>query len=192
MSANKWTICCLLFLSIILLGKVNCWSVNAYNVRHQGQLHRDEDPGADSAKCEKLNVSFCHGLRYNLTAMPNFMGHEDQSQAERAVSFFRVSFSPAMLFLFLFSSKTLLIYCGMVLCTPGSFTAVYTEQLIWFLRMFMGVLSAIYLYICGEKREFLFATLHFIVGLAYEGKVWHTFITFFFIRWYRYCTCKVL
>lgn len=36
-------------------------------------------------KCEKLSVSFCRGLRYNLTAMPNFMDHEDQRQAERGV-----------------------------------------------------------------------------------------------------------
>lgn len=41
-------------------------------------------PGT-TAKCERLNVSFCRGLRYNLTAMPNFMGHEDQRQAERGV-----------------------------------------------------------------------------------------------------------
>lgn len=38
-------------------------------------------------KCERLSISFCRGLRYNLTAMPNFMGHEDQRQAERGVSF---------------------------------------------------------------------------------------------------------
>jgi len=42
-------------------------------------------PGT-GAKCERLNVSFCRGLRYNLTAMPNFMGHEDQRQAERGVT----------------------------------------------------------------------------------------------------------
>lgn len=42
-------------------------------------------PGTTAAKCERLNVSFCRGLRYNLTAMPNFMGHEDQRQAERGV-----------------------------------------------------------------------------------------------------------
>ncbi|XP_058789951.1 frizzled-9-like isoform X2 [Phymastichus coffea] len=39
-----------------------------------------------NAKCEHLNVSFCRGLRYNLTAMPNFMGHEDQLQAERGLA----------------------------------------------------------------------------------------------------------
>lgn len=41
-----------------------------------------------SEKCERLNVSFCRGLGYELTAMPNFMGHETQLQAERGVSFF--------------------------------------------------------------------------------------------------------
>ncbi|EZA62645.1 Frizzled-10-A [Ooceraea biroi] len=44
-------------------------------------------PGT-TAKCERLNVSFCRGLRYNLTAMPNFMGHEDQRQAERGLTAF--------------------------------------------------------------------------------------------------------
>ncbi|XP_077262777.1 frizzled-4-like [Temnothorax americanus] len=44
-------------------------------------------PGT-GAKCERLNVSFCRGLRYNLTAMPNFMGHEDQWQAERGLTTF--------------------------------------------------------------------------------------------------------
>ncbi|XP_014226434.2 frizzled-4-like [Trichogramma pretiosum] len=39
----------------------------------------------DRAKCEPLLVPACRGLRYNLTAMPNFMGHEDQLQAERAL-----------------------------------------------------------------------------------------------------------
>lgn len=38
------------------------------------------------AKCERLSVTICRGLRYNLTAMPNFMGHTDQAQAERGVS----------------------------------------------------------------------------------------------------------
>lgn len=40
------------------------------------------------AKCERLAVSFCRGLRYNSTAMPNFMGHEDQRQAERGLTAF--------------------------------------------------------------------------------------------------------
>jgi hypothetical protein len=54
-----------------LLGVAASWGLG-----HQGA----------SAKCERLGVSFCRGLRYNLTAMPNFMGHEDQLQAERGVS----------------------------------------------------------------------------------------------------------
>ncbi|XP_011504249.1 PREDICTED: frizzled-9-like [Ceratosolen solmsi marchali] len=48
----------------------------SWGVGHQGA----------SAKCERLGVSFCRGLRYNLTAMPNFMGHEDQLQAERGLA----------------------------------------------------------------------------------------------------------
>lgn len=51
----------------------------AWGINHAGQT-------GTNTKCERLSVSFCHGLRYNLTAMPNFMGHEDQLQAERGVS----------------------------------------------------------------------------------------------------------
>lgn len=57
-----------------ILGLVHGWGINH---GHAGTV----------PKCEKLSVSFCRGLRYNLTAMPNFMGHEDQRQAERGVCF---------------------------------------------------------------------------------------------------------
>lgn len=58
------------------------WAVSA---RGWGINHAQPGTGA---KCERLNVSFCRGLRYNLTAMPNFMGHEDQRQAERGLATF--------------------------------------------------------------------------------------------------------
>lgn len=63
----------MLILSAIL-GLVQGWGIN--------HGHAGTGP-----KCEKLSVSFCWGLRYNLTAMPNFMGHEDQRQAERGVCY---------------------------------------------------------------------------------------------------------
>ena len=47
-------------------------------------INRSGISGA-TTKCERLTVSLCQGLRYNLTAMPNFMGHTDQLQAERGV-----------------------------------------------------------------------------------------------------------
>ncbi|XP_014210229.1 frizzled-9-like [Copidosoma floridanum] len=56
----------------VVIGRAESWD----DAGHQGS----------SAKCEKLNVPFCAGLRYNLTAMPNFMGHEDQQQAERGLA----------------------------------------------------------------------------------------------------------
>lgn len=58
-------------------------------------------------KCERLNVSFCRGLRYNLTAMPNFMGHETQLQAERGVSADEFFFNS---FFFILSSLLALFY----------------------------------------------------------------------------------
>ncbi|KAI4482154.1 hypothetical protein M0802_013792 [Mischocyttarus mexicanus] len=58
----------------VVFGLVNAWGIN-----HAGQTGTNK-------KCERLTVSFCHGLRYNLTAMPNFMGHEDQLQAERGLA----------------------------------------------------------------------------------------------------------
>lgn len=64
----------MLILSAIL-GLVQGWGIN--------HGHASTGP-----KCEKLSVSFCRGLRYNLTAMPNFMGHEDQRQAERGLTTF--------------------------------------------------------------------------------------------------------
>ncbi|KAL7303969.1 hypothetical protein TKK_0003626 [Trichogramma kaykai] len=51
---------------------------------HQNNDNNNKNDG-DRAKCEPLRVPACRGLRYNLTAMPNFMGHADQLQAERAV-----------------------------------------------------------------------------------------------------------
>ena len=53
--------------------------VKAWGIYHTGH------PGTDT-KCERLSVSFCRGLGYNLTSMPNFMGHENQLLAERGVS----------------------------------------------------------------------------------------------------------
>lgn len=66
----------LLQLVVLLIGGLS--GALSWGVNHAGQ------PGTN-AKCERLSVSFCRGLRYNLTAMPNFMGHEDQILAERGV-----------------------------------------------------------------------------------------------------------
>ncbi|KAG5322906.1 FZ10B protein, partial [Pseudoatta argentina] len=59
--------------------------LSAALVRGWGINHAHPETGA---KCERLNVSFCRGLRYNMTAMPNFMGNEDQRQAERGLATF--------------------------------------------------------------------------------------------------------
>lgn len=32
--------------------------------------------------CEPIKIEMCRGLGYNVTAMPNFVGHEIQSDAE--------------------------------------------------------------------------------------------------------------
>lgn len=53
--------------------------VTGWGINHPGHP-------STNTKCEVLNVPLCRGLRYNLTAMPNFMGQEDQLQAERGVS----------------------------------------------------------------------------------------------------------
>lgn len=37
-------------------------------------------------RCERITVQTCQDTGYNLTSMPNFMDHKDQTQAERAVS----------------------------------------------------------------------------------------------------------
>ena len=36
-------------------------------------------------KCERITIHLCQDIGYNLTVMPNLMGHEDQLQADRAV-----------------------------------------------------------------------------------------------------------
>ncbi|XP_049775984.1 frizzled-9-like [Schistocerca cancellata] len=41
--------------------------------------------GARALRCERINIPACQGLGYNLTTMPNVLGHEDQIQAERAL-----------------------------------------------------------------------------------------------------------
>ncbi|XP_032690048.1 frizzled-9-like [Odontomachus brunneus] len=65
---------------LILLAVAAACLVQGWNVKPESQKV--------AVKCERLSVSFCRGLRYNLTAMPNFMGHVDQVQAERGLTTF--------------------------------------------------------------------------------------------------------
>ena len=37
--------------------------------------------GADSRKCEEINISMCRGIGYNSTAMPNVFQHDSQEEA---------------------------------------------------------------------------------------------------------------
>lgn len=37
--------------------------------------------GVPQSRCEKISVSMCQGIGYNTTLMPNFVGHENQSEA---------------------------------------------------------------------------------------------------------------
>jgi hypothetical protein len=53
----------LLSLSILSLAICQCWT----------------------RKCERISLHMCQDIGYNLTVMPNLMGHEDQLQAERGV-----------------------------------------------------------------------------------------------------------
>lgn len=41
----------------------------------------------EGGKCERIKLPLCQDLRYNWTAMPNLMGHNDQKEAEEAVSY---------------------------------------------------------------------------------------------------------
>lgn len=86
-NATMFSIGNLLLISALLISGVHSWSSSRH---HQG---------SSNAKCERLNVSFCRGLRYNLTAMPNIMGHEDQLQAERGVKKKKKNFSIYLSFL---------------------------------------------------------------------------------------------
>lgn len=40
---------------------------------------------SDSLRCEKISIALCQNLGYNSTLMPNFMGHENQKDADVAV-----------------------------------------------------------------------------------------------------------
>jgi frizzled protein 9/10 len=40
-------------------------------------------------RCERITIHMCQDIGYNLTIMPNLMGHEDQLQADRGVNLFR-------------------------------------------------------------------------------------------------------
>lgn len=66
------------WLPVILLATFSN-PVTPWGINHAGLA-------GTNAKCERMSVSMCRGLGYNLTAMPNFMGHEDQLLAERGVS----------------------------------------------------------------------------------------------------------
>lgn len=39
-------------------------------------------------RCELITIHMCQDIGYNLTVMPNLMGHEDQLQADRGVILF--------------------------------------------------------------------------------------------------------
>lgn len=41
----------------------------------------------EGGKCERIKLPFCQDFIYNWTAMPNLMGHNDQNEAEEAVSY---------------------------------------------------------------------------------------------------------
>lgn len=49
-----------------------------------GQLHKTY--ANNVRKCERINVRACQGLGYNTTSMPNFIGHEDQHEANFKVN----------------------------------------------------------------------------------------------------------
>ncbi|XP_063994086.1 frizzled-4-like isoform X1 [Diachasmimorpha longicaudata] len=68
------------FLCLVIVLGLTVSVTMSWGVGHAGH--------AGGAKCERLTVSLCRGLRYNLTAMPNFMGHTDQLQAERGLAAF--------------------------------------------------------------------------------------------------------
>jgi hypothetical protein len=44
-------------------------------------------------KCERITLHMCQDIGYNLTVLPNLMGHEDQLQAERGVIIVAVKLS---------------------------------------------------------------------------------------------------
>lgn len=44
-------------------------------------------------KCERISLPMCQDIGYNLTVMPNFMGHEDQLTANRGVIIFAIRLS---------------------------------------------------------------------------------------------------
>lgn len=44
------------------------------------------DQEVEGGKCERIKLPLCQDVGYNWTAMPNLMGHNDQKEAEEAVS----------------------------------------------------------------------------------------------------------
>lgn len=43
-------------------------------------------------QCERITVPACQGLGYNMTSMPNLVGHNSQADAENAVCYYQLVF----------------------------------------------------------------------------------------------------
>lgn len=70
-----------LLLLLPLLLSVLLWTPPAVAVAAVGRSHRH------GLQCERITVAACQGLGYNMTAMPNQIGHADQSEAAEMVGF---------------------------------------------------------------------------------------------------------
>lgn len=50
-------------------------------------LHTNHVLGLSKTECEPIQISVCYGLGYNVTYMPNIFRHNNQIEAQQAVSF---------------------------------------------------------------------------------------------------------
>ncbi|XP_041981980.1 frizzled-9-like [Aricia agestis] len=64
-----------------MLARIFCVVVLSWSVL------ADQDE-VEGGKCERITLSQCQDLKYNWTAMPNLLGHNDQKEAEEAMSAF--------------------------------------------------------------------------------------------------------
>lgn len=68
------------FLVVLLLSVARISSLQVNNSTNVPIVHHHHEP-----QCERITVEDCQGLGYNMTAMPNLVGHASQAEAESLV-----------------------------------------------------------------------------------------------------------
>lgn len=70
---------------ILLLTLIQCLAISSSSGSNLGLNGGQVAAGSNGLQCQRISVSACQGLGYNMTALPNLAGHTNQLEAELQV-----------------------------------------------------------------------------------------------------------